>query len=121
MSRDTVVLWCAIHTSKIRELIARPNLNDRSALDVFTGETPDITEFMDFDFYQFVIYYDPNDDDGMGRRKLARWLGPVVVSVGQGLCFTILLKLIGGTLRCPQCDRRSRQTTTPGTRLLKMK
>jgi hypothetical protein len=39
-----------------------------------TGEKPDISTFTDFNFYQFVIYYDPNDsdDDGKGRRKLAR-------------------------------------------------
>ena len=66
-------------------------LNDRSALEALTGETPDISEYTDFDFYQFVIYYDPNDEseDGKGRRKLARWLGPSG-RVGQGLCYYLL-------------------------------
>jgi hypothetical protein len=86
-------LWCfgALYTSRIRELVARTNLNDRSAIEVMTGETPDISTFTDFDFYQFVIYYDPNDsdDDGKGRRKLARWLGPSE-SVGQALCYYLL-------------------------------
>jgi hypothetical protein len=56
-----------------------------------TGETPDISEYTAFDFFQFVIYYDPNDDseDGKGRRKLARWLGPSP-QVGQGLCYYLL-------------------------------
>jgi hypothetical protein len=38
-------LWCfgTTYTSKIRELMARPNLNDRSALEALTGETPDIS------------------------------------------------------------------------------
>jgi hypothetical protein len=56
-----------------------------------TGETLDISEYTDFDFYQFVIYYDLNDDseDGKGRQKLARWLGPSPW-VGQGLCYYLL-------------------------------
>ena len=86
-------LWCfgATYTSKIRELMSRPSLNDRSALETLTGETPDISEYTDFDFYQFVLYYDPNDDsvDDKGRRKLARWLGPSG-RVGQGLCYYLL-------------------------------
>jgi hypothetical protein len=56
-----------------------------------TGKLPDISTFTNFDFYQFVIYYDPNDsdDDGKGHRKLARWLGPSEL-VGQGLCYYLL-------------------------------
>jgi hypothetical protein len=69
-------LWCfgALYISMICELVARTNLNDRSAIEVMMGETPDISTFTDFNFYQFVIYYDPNDsdDDGKGCRKLAR-------------------------------------------------
>ena len=64
--------------------MARTTLNDRSPLEAMTGETPDISDFTDFNFYQFAIYYDPNDadDEGKGRRKLGRWLGPSV-TVGQ--------------------------------------
>jgi hypothetical protein len=42
-----------------------------------TGERPDISKYTDFDFYQFIIYYDPNDDfeDGKGRQKLAHHHG----------------------------------------------
>jgi hypothetical protein len=71
--------------------MAQPSLNNQSALKALTGETPNISEYTDFDFYQFVIYYDPNDDseDGKGCRKLARWLGPSP-RVGQGLCYYLL-------------------------------
>jgi hypothetical protein len=86
-------LWCfgALYTSRIRELVARTNLNDCSTIKVMTGKMPDISTFTDFNFYQFVICYDPNDsdDDGKGRRKLARWLGPSEL-VGQGLCYYLL-------------------------------
>jgi len=87
------MLWCfaAEYTSNIRELMSRPALEGRSPYEVMTGETPDISEYTDFDFYQFVIYYDPNDMDesGLARRKLGRWLGPSK-SVGQALCYYVL-------------------------------
>jgi len=61
------------------------------------GDTPNILEFTDFDFYQFVIWYDLDDSDegGQACQKLGRWLGP---SKGckQGLCYYILKK--NGTL-----------------------
>jgi hypothetical protein len=71
---------------------ARLDLDDRTPYEVLTGHTPDTSELTDFDFYQFVIYYDPNDhneESGMARRKLGRWLGPSK-SVGQALCYYIL-------------------------------
>jgi hypothetical protein len=71
--------------------MAQPSLNDQSTLKALTGETPDTSEYTDFNFYQFIIYYAPNDDsnDGKGRQKLARWLGPLP-QVGQGLCYYLL-------------------------------
>ena len=87
------MLWCfgVEYTSSIRELMARSSLENRTPIEAMTGETPDISDYVDFDFYQFVIYYDPNDpdEDGKGRRKLGRWLGPTR-NVGQGLCYYLL-------------------------------
>jgi hypothetical protein len=86
-------LWCfgALYTSRICELVALMNLNDRSAIEVMTGETPDISTFTNFNFYQFVIYYDPydSDNDRKGCCKLAHWLGPSEL-VGQGLSYYLL-------------------------------
>jgi hypothetical protein len=58
-------LWCfgALFTSRICEWVACTNLNDCSALEGMTGKTPDISTFTEFNFYQFVIYYDPNDSN----------------------------------------------------------
>jgi hypothetical protein len=58
-------LWCfaAEYTSDIREVMARLDLEDRTPYEVLTGHTPDKSELTDFDFYQFVMYYDPNDHD----------------------------------------------------------
>ncbi len=59
---------------------------------IVTGETPDISEWIDFEFYDRVWYYDQKkiEIDGSGRR-LARWLG-VAHQVGSDLCYWLLLQ-----------------------------
>jgi hypothetical protein len=49
--------------------VACTNLNDCSALEGMTGETPDISTFTEFNFYQFVIYYDPNDSNNDEKKN----------------------------------------------------
>ena len=41
-----------------------------------TGRTPDISEFLDFDFYDLVWYW-PHDHPNVGQTggELARWVG----------------------------------------------
>jgi hypothetical protein len=46
----------------IRQFVTRRAANDRSPIETITGETPDISEYMDFDFYQFIKYRDANSD-----------------------------------------------------------
>jgi hypothetical protein len=62
--------------------------DDRSLMEVITGETMDISEFMDFDFYQFVKYRDAkyDRDDPV---QLGRWLG-IVHEVGTPMTYWIL-------------------------------
>ena len=47
----------------------------RTGIEMVTGETPDISEWIDFEFYDRVWYYDQKkiEIDGSGRH-LARWL-----------------------------------------------
>ena len=56
-----------------------------------TGETPDTSEWIDFELYDRVRFYDRKkkemDDTG---KKLARWLG-VPHRVGSDLCYWLLL------------------------------
>jgi hypothetical protein len=60
----------------------------RTPMEIITGDTPDISEYMAFQWYQPVWYLDsatfPND-----KKKLGRWLG-VSHHVGQAMCFWIL-------------------------------
>ena len=37
-----------------------------------TGETPDISEYFDFCFYDDVSY---KENDGLGMKAIGRWLG----------------------------------------------
>jgi hypothetical protein len=41
-------------------------------LEIITGETPDISEYLDFEFYDWVLY---RSNAGLGEIELARWLG----------------------------------------------
>ena len=48
------------------------NLHDRTGLEKVTGETPEISEYVDFRFYDWCWY---KENAGMGETKLGRWLG----------------------------------------------
>jgi hypothetical protein len=60
----------------------------RTPMEILTGDTPDISEYMSFQWYQLVWYLNgdsfPND-----KKKLGHWLG-VSHRVGQAMCFWIL-------------------------------
>jgi hypothetical protein len=60
--------------------------NGRTPLEIMTGETPDITEYLDFGFYDFVEY---RTNAGLGENSLGRWLG-VSHKVGQLMSYWIL-------------------------------
>ena len=48
------------------------DLSRRTTLEQLTGETPGISEYLDFTFYDWCWY---NDNAGLGDTKLVRWLG----------------------------------------------
>ena len=48
------------------------DLSGRTALEQLTGETPEISEYLDFTFYDWCWY---NGNAGLGETKLGRWLG----------------------------------------------
>jgi hypothetical protein len=56
-----------------------------------TGETPDISEWVDFEFYDPVWYYDHKKMDMVDSgKRLARWLG-IAHRIGSDLCYWLLL------------------------------
>jgi hypothetical protein len=53
------------------------------------GETPDISAFLQFKFYEKVYYYNPDQKYSGTKEKPGYWLG-VADNVGDRLCFHIL-------------------------------
>jgi hypothetical protein len=61
----------------------------RTGFEIVTGDTPDISEWIDFSFYDWVWYWHaPNNDD---NPRLGRWLG-ISHRVRSALCYWILSK-----------------------------
>jgi hypothetical protein len=59
----------------------------RTGIERITGETPDISEWLDFDIYDLVWIWDnPNSE---ANPRLARWLG-VAHRIGSDLCYWII-------------------------------
>ena len=85
-------LWCVglTHLSKLR--MKRSHLTERgdsrTAWEVVTGDTPDISEFIYFHFYQPVTFYDPVSFPD-SKDEIGRWIGSSE-NVGQALCCRIL-------------------------------
>ena len=46
-------LWCYVleYTAQIRERMARPTVADCTTIEHVTGDTPDISEWIDFPIY----------------------------------------------------------------------
>jgi len=87
-----LLLWdfCYQYTIELRNRIARPlqKLNGRTPYELMTGNTPDISEFLEFSWYQPVWYYEPAVFPQQ-TKHLVRWLG-VAHRVGQAMCYWLL-------------------------------
>ena len=62
-------------------------LQGQTPLEQLTGETPDISEYLDFSFYDWCWY---NDNAGLGEAKLGRWLG-VSHHMGSLMSYWVLM------------------------------
>ena len=58
----------------------------RTPLEIITGKTPGISEYLDFDFYDWVLY---RSNTGLGEVKVAKWLG-VSHRVGRLMSYWLL-------------------------------
>jgi PAS domain-containing protein len=73
---------------------------NRTPLEIITGDTPDISEYMDFGFYEWVTY---RTNAGLGKTQLGRWLG-VSHRVGQLMSYWIL-PISGIPISCTTVQR----------------
>ena len=58
----------------------------RTPIEIITGDTSDISEYVDFGFYDWITYY-PNS--GLGEPHIGRWLG-VSHKIGPLMSYWIL-------------------------------
>ena len=60
--------------------------NGRTPIECITGDTPDLSEYIDFGFYDWVTY---RQNAGLGKIEIGRWLG-VSHKVGKLMSYWIL-------------------------------
>ena len=84
-------LWCFAfeYAADILTLMATGTyqLGGRTPYEIVMGYTPDISEYVTFEWYQWAYYWDEISKE----KKLCRWLG-VSHNVGQSMCYWILIK-----------------------------
>ena len=92
-ARSPTRLWdfCGEWVAAIRRLTAHdiPSLNDRVPCEAIEGNTPDISEYAQFDWFQYVWYHDPAVQFPNDPKKLGRWIG-VAHDVGSPMTFWVL-------------------------------
>jgi len=85
-------LWdfCCQYTVELRNRIARPlpQLHGRTPYEVLTGNTPDVSEYLEFCWFQPIWFYEPNVFPEQNR-QFARWIG-IAHRVGQAMCYWVL-------------------------------
>ena len=76
------------YESSIRYLTATQHIqnNGVTAFESIMGYTPNISEFIQHKWFDWVWFNDPRDPD---KQRLGRWLGPAH-SAGQGMAFHVL-------------------------------
>ena len=82
----------------IQNRLAKEKLDWRTSYDIREGETPDITPYLLFMFWELVYYYEPKNVAGRfpnTKEGVGRWLG-VAENHGDTMSFWIL-KLGGAT------------------------
>jgi hypothetical protein len=93
-TRTPKQLWdfCAQYAAEICSLTAQPlySLHGHTPFEMVTGNTPDISEYLAFSWYQPIYFCDATAFPEK-RKLMGRWLG-VAHNVGQAMCFWLLPK-----------------------------
>ena len=69
--------------------LSQEMLRRRTPLELTTGDTPDISEYIAFHIYQPIWYHQPTAKYPESKPVVGRWMGPAH-SVGQLLSYKIL-------------------------------
>ena len=92
MTGAPIVLWyfAAMLVISIHNICSNPLLPDEmSPLQYLRGETPDISAYLQYTFYQRVLYLDHEGSFPESKERSGRWLG-VCDNTGDSLTFHIL-------------------------------
>ena len=83
--------YCGQWVAAIRRFLAHnmPNLEGTNPYERIHARTADISEYVQFDWYQFVWFLEPNEGGVQPRKSIGRWLG-VASGTGSHLCYNIL-------------------------------
>jgi hypothetical protein len=102
------------HTDEIRQNLARKNLGWRTPFEVLTGDTPNISNLLEFGYYDWVWYWDPTSARfPADPLQLGRWLGRDH-SHGPAMCYKILKPNVHWVVRSsctPLSDSDKRDAT----------
>jgi len=86
-------LWdyCAVHQAELHCLTATDlyHLHGRTPYEIVTGNTPDISEYCQYWWYEPIHYLEQINAFPQDKLTLGRWLG-VAHQVGQALCYFVL-------------------------------
>ena len=66
-----------------------PSLGYKVPLQMRTGTTPEISAYLQFQFYEQVLYLDHEDTWPATKERIGRWVG-VAKNVGDALTFWII-------------------------------
>jgi hypothetical protein len=86
------------HTDEIRQNLARKNLGWLTPFEVLTGDTPDISDLLDFGYYDWVWYWDPTN------LILANLVDGLVETIPMVLICYKILKPNGHWIVCSSCN-----------------
>ena len=80
-----------VYIAEIQSLLAR-GTDQRPGIESLLGQTVDISEWLDFDFYDRVWYWDHQKTDmNTEQARIGRWLG-IAHRVGSDMTYWILTK-----------------------------
>ena len=64
-------------------------IRGRTGYEIVLGTTPDISEYIEFDFYDYCYYWDNPQSYPQEKKHIGRWLG-IAHRVGQALVYWIM-------------------------------
>ena len=81
---DYLIVWiCETYNLSVS---SSQYANGRTPIKIITGDTPDISEYLNFGFYDWVLYW---ANAGLGELSIGRWIG-VSHKIGQLMSYWIL-------------------------------